>query len=147
MFAWLLRNQKFMFITLADEDAASARLRMLRDGPRDSSRGVEDHTGSTKPIELTEDDKVVLGLPSKPLKNTESGTHSPSLDRSNIGPVIIGTRRMRPIYGSKKSAALDRVTNSLGRSHAHDCFVRYVTMAGRCLGMHDLAGRMKNKPS
>lgn len=62
LFAWLLAKKKFAFITQADEDAAAARLRELRDGPRQSSGAVDPlyRSPKPKPTTLTDDDKVVI---------------------------------------------------------------------------------------
>ena len=62
LFAWLLKQRRFEFITHANEDAASERLRALRDGPRKRGRGVDewDRSPQPKPMTLGDDDKVVL---------------------------------------------------------------------------------------
>lgn len=62
LFAWLLKQRRFEFITQANEDAAARRLRELRDGPRQRGRGVDPLYArpKPKPIKLTEDDKVVI---------------------------------------------------------------------------------------
>jgi len=63
LFAWLLRQRRFEFITQANEDAAATRLREMRDGPRQPrGRGADDQISPLRPrkIELTDDDKVVI---------------------------------------------------------------------------------------
>lgn len=62
LFAWLLKNRRFEFIVQANEDAAAARLRELRDGPRQRSRAVDDwnHTPKPQPMALDDNDKVVV---------------------------------------------------------------------------------------
>lgn len=62
MFAWLLREKRFDFITHEDEDAAAIRLREMRDGPRGRAGGDDQEPSVRKPapIALTEDDKIVL---------------------------------------------------------------------------------------
>jgi len=61
LFAWLLREKRFGFITQADEDAAAHRLRALRNGPMPMPRSRGDDPPSTKPrdIALTDDEQVV----------------------------------------------------------------------------------------
>lgn len=54
MFAWLLREGRFDFITHEDEDAAAGRLRELRQGPRQNSRAVL-VTRKPRAVELSED--------------------------------------------------------------------------------------------
>jgi len=70
LFAWLLKQRRFEFITQANEDAAARRLRELRDGPRERGRGVAvAKTPRPKPVELTEDDKVVIACLQTAKKN------------------------------------------------------------------------------
>ena len=60
MFSWLLRHRRFDFITLADEDAASHRLREFRDGPRRSG-GCDDlsHSPKARQDDLSDDEQFV----------------------------------------------------------------------------------------
>ena len=62
LFAWLLKQRRFEFITQANEDAAADRLRVLRDGPRQRGRGEDDWNRSPKPqpMALSDDDKLVI---------------------------------------------------------------------------------------
>ena len=63
LFAWLLKGGHFDRISIADEEAAAARIRELHYGPRnsgdklDSGRGVRT---KAKPITLTADDRIVI---------------------------------------------------------------------------------------
>ena len=62
LFAWLLKHRRFDFIAIANEEAAARRLREIHNGPRQQGGGGEyaARTPKPKPVELTEDDKVVL---------------------------------------------------------------------------------------
>ena len=62
LFAWLLKHRRFDFIAIANEEAAARRLREIHNGPRQQGRGDEPtaRTSKPKPVELTDDDKVVL---------------------------------------------------------------------------------------
>jgi len=59
---WLLVNKRFEFITQADEDAAVARLRALRDGPchRDSAHESLRRASRTTALELTDDERFMV---------------------------------------------------------------------------------------
>ena len=56
LFVWLLKHKRFDFIAQANEDAAAARLRVWRNGPRQQGGGAVAKTPRPAPIELTEDD-------------------------------------------------------------------------------------------
>lgn len=64
MFAWLLKHRRFDFIAIANEEAASERLREWRYGPRNRQSQWEDehlrNTPKSQPMQLTEDEKFVL---------------------------------------------------------------------------------------
>ena len=57
LFFWLLKNQRWDFITQSDEDAALARLRLLRDGPR--KRITLEEPAKATDIALSEDERLV----------------------------------------------------------------------------------------
>ena len=61
LLAYLLREGRFDFISQADEDAAQARLRELRDGPCRRESDAEQGRGGAarKSVELSDDEKFV----------------------------------------------------------------------------------------
>lgn len=71
LFAWLLTRRRFEFITTADEEAASSRLREYRNGPR-SSRKMDaiKHSGQ---VTWNDDERFVLAC----LRVAEQTRHEP----------------------------------------------------------------------